>query len=325
MISLNRDFKTSLPLLIAIAITVGAAIFQYITVLHNITYEHPYSDVLHYIDLVHQQQFFGPTHFSWRIVFTGFITALFFLLPFSVPVLWMTANVLLFSAILFITSRKAQHLNHARRTLLTGILAIIMPHPAFWRGAFLPMLEMPLFFTIWLMLIVYKEFPVHPVLFAVLIFISLWVKKVFILAWLFGIILHKRDLLSRKVWVSWHLPFLLSGALYALILFLFSASAGDAQNNYLLQPERWLSDWASLFSAHHPLTILKSFIASTGLLWLTLPFIKRFYHVRTFNLWVRIALVISLIWVILSLFTVTNAPRLIWPFYTVLLSVIPQK
>lgn len=323
MNALQRDFKNALPLLTAIIITIIVAAWQYITVLQSITFSHPYSDVLHYLELVGEQQFFGPTHFSWRILFPGLITALHIVLPFSASILWMSTNILLFSVLLFGEYRLSFNLTRAHQKMLIGIFAVIMFHPAFWRGAFLPMLEIPLFFTIWLMLRIHKESAIHPAFFALMIFLSLWVKEMMILTWLFGLIIYRQDLFRRKAWISWHLPFLLSGLLYAIILFTFSASA-PGSNNYLLQPGEWLSDWLSLFSAS-PATILKSFVASTGLLWIALPFIMRFFHVRIAKNWIHTALVISLIWLIISLFTVTNAPRLIWPFYAILPVIIPQK
>lgn len=284
--------------------------YQWFIVLPHITFSHPYSDVLHYLSLSENFSFFSKTHFTWRVIYPFFAGLLSYLPFIPIEAAWLFLHLVMVSVLILLLFRESFSEN--RLTILPLVILCVLLHPTFWRGAFLPMLELPLFVLISILILLQKQR--HFILFTLLLFLSVWVKEIVLLLWpAFFLIYDKRSFFRKRVLLQWHLPFLVSALFYSSLVLAYSP---PEHTNYIIEPTRWLVDM-SHFGSLISLTGVSVFFAALGtpiMLCIYTMWSKKLTTIRCFHF----LLFLFFIWLILSLFTLTNSPRLIWPFLGVM-------
>lgn len=210
----------------------------------GITTAHSYSDALIYVGMAANEiALFGDTHITWRFIVPGLIG--FFGNVFGVTepeglgIAMGSLNFIILLLAFGMLLRFTFH-NEAINAFTISLPAwCIALMPAYWRGAFLPMLEPAamLIYGIVLVSLWYRK--LIPLFLALLI--GVWVKEMVLLSVLLVPAFH-----YARNEVDWkqYLPFIAAGLMYLWVVAYF----GNTSGNYMMNPSGWLSDWGANIS-----------------------------------------------------------------------------
>lgn len=296
--------------------TIGslASIFMiahFVVWVEGITAAHPYSDALIYVAMAtNEMALFGDTHITWRFLIpwiSGVITGWFGGAEAEGMGIFMgSLNFVILILALGLLIRFSFHNEKINAVMISTPAWCIVLLPAFWRGAYLPMLEPAamLVYALVLLALWYRR------IWALYIILctGIWVKEMVLLSVLLVPAFHYAR--QNYEWKD-YLPFVMAAIVYFGSVSLFGSSSG----NYVMQPIAWVRDWMGNLSSFQ-ITGIRYIFSGFGLGLFYL--IWRMYSVPGQRIH-RAALAVMLAtFMIFLLYTPSNTPRLMFMVMPVL-------
>ena len=292
--------------LIVLFAAIGLGLFQVFTTGPEIDANSPYSDAELYMEMAQFERWFGSTHATHRVVLpavAGTLGKVF--VPTGkergLLLIFMCLNILLFTG--------GMHLFwsicYGDRKGGVGMIEIlplllVFGVPFVWRSAFLPLLDTAAFFFTALLIFLFRQRSV--VLFLLVLLLAAWTKEIILLGALF---LPLIDRVQDRKWIPGYLMIVVVIGLYLAV----TASVSGLESNYLLAPERWLSDFRSSVTGigwtdlRYPLSALGAYLPLVLLI-----AISRFERPETRTGLLILGAAFLTFWI----FTPTNSPRIMF-------------
>ncbi len=280
-------------------------IAHFVVWVEGIRETHPYSDALIYVAMATNEiALFGDTHITWRFLIpwvSNIITGIFGGTGAEGMGIFIgSLNFLIIILAMVLLLRFTFHNDVINAFTISTPAWIIVLLPAFWRGAFLPMLEPASFLVYGLILLALWYKNLWGLYLALLI--GIWVKEMILLSVLLVPAFHYA---RQEFRLSDYIPFLIAGVVYFGSVALFGTSSG----NYVLNPTAWISDWMNNLQSFH-FSGLRYIISAFGL---GLFFIAwRMYANPGQRIHKAALAVLALTFVIFLLYTPSNSPRLMF-------------
>lgn len=286
-------------------------IAHFVVWVEGINAAHPYSDALIYVGMAANEiALFGDTHITWRFIIpavTGFFGSIMGVTEaegLGIAIGSMNFVFLLLGFGLLLRFTFHNDLISAVTISIPAWCIVLMP--AYWKGAFLPMLEPAAFLIVAIVLISLWYKKLIPLFLALLI--GVWVKEMVLLSVLLVPAFHYA---RQETDLKQYIPFILAGLSYVVVVLIF----GNTSGNYLMNPGNWISDWISNLS-QFSLYGLRYIISGFGLGLIFI--IWRMKTVPGQRIHYAALAVMITVFLIFLFFTPSNTPRLMFTIMPVL-------